>query len=66
MATHSSILAWGIPWTQDPGGLQFIKIKEQNMTKRLNHNQRTVLTQYVFNGKRKDYNNHEQNVIKGL
>ena len=22
MATHSSILAWGIPWTEDPGGLQ--------------------------------------------
>ena len=22
MATHSSILAWRIPWTVDPGGLQ--------------------------------------------
>ena len=22
MATHSSILAWRIPWTEDPGGLQ--------------------------------------------
>ena len=22
MATHSSILAWEIPWTEDPGGLQ--------------------------------------------
>ena len=22
MATHSSILAWRIPWTQEPGGLQ--------------------------------------------
>ena len=22
MATHSSILAWKIPWTEDPGGLQ--------------------------------------------
>ena len=21
MATHSSILAWKIPWTEDPGGL---------------------------------------------
>ena len=21
MATHSSILAWGIPWTEEPGGL---------------------------------------------
>ena len=24
MTTHSSILAWGIPWTEQPGGLQFM------------------------------------------
>ena len=24
MATHSSILAWKIPWTEDPGRLQSI------------------------------------------
>ena len=24
VATHSSILAWEIPWTEEPGGLQFI------------------------------------------
>ena len=24
MATHSSILAWRIPWTEESGGLQFI------------------------------------------
>ena len=24
MATHSSILAWGIPWTEEPGGLRSI------------------------------------------
>ena len=24
MATHSSSLAWGIPWTEEPGGLQSI------------------------------------------
>ena len=23
MATHSSILAWEIPWTEEPGGLQY-------------------------------------------
>ena len=23
MATHSSIFAWRIPWTEEPGGLQF-------------------------------------------
>ena len=24
MATHSSILDWRIPWTEEPGGLQFM------------------------------------------
>ena len=24
MATHSSVLAWEIPWTEEPGGLQFM------------------------------------------
>ena len=23
MATHTTILAWGIPWTVEPGGLQY-------------------------------------------
>ena len=23
LATHSSILTWRIPWTEEPGGLQF-------------------------------------------
>ena len=26
MATHSSIFAWGIPWTEEPGGLQSIGV----------------------------------------
>jgi len=25
MATHSSILAWGIPWTEEPGRLQSVE-----------------------------------------
>ena len=27
MATHSSILAWRIPWTEEPGGLQSMGLK---------------------------------------
>ena len=27
MATHSSILAWEIPWTEEPGGLQSMVLK---------------------------------------
>ena len=29
MATHSSILAWRLPWTEEPGGLQSTGHKEQ-------------------------------------
>ena len=27
MATHSCILAWGIPWTEEPGGLQSVGLQ---------------------------------------
>ena len=27
MATHSSILAWEIPWTEEPGGLQSVGLQ---------------------------------------
>ena len=27
MATHSNILAWRIPWTEEPGGLQSIGLQ---------------------------------------
>ena len=29
MATHSSILAWRIPWTKEPGGLQSLGSQSQ-------------------------------------
>ena len=32
MATHSSILAWRIPWTEEPGGLQQIDCEESDET----------------------------------
>ena len=32
MAAHSSILAWEIPWTEEPGGLQPMRGKELDMT----------------------------------
>ena len=36
MATHSSVLAWRIPWTEEPGGLQSMGAKSQTpTTKRL-------------------------------
>ena len=32
MATHSSILAWRIPWTEEPGGLESMGHKELDTT----------------------------------
>ena len=29
MVTHSSILVWRIPWTEDPGGLQSVGLQSQ-------------------------------------
>ena len=37
MAAHSRILAWRIPWTEEPGGLQSIGRKEVDMTKATEH-----------------------------
>ena len=38
MITHSSILAWKIPWTEEPGGIQSRGCKESDMTERLTLN----------------------------
>ena len=39
MATHSSIPAWRISWTEEPGGLQSMGSQESDTTWRLNHRQ---------------------------
>ena len=43
MATHSSILAWRIPWTEEAGGLQFMRCKESDTTEQL-----TLCTKKLF------------------
>ena len=35
MATHSSIFAWKISWTEEPGGLQSTGSKELGTTEQL-------------------------------
>ena len=42
MATHSSILAWRIPWTEEPGGLQFM------VSKRVRHDRVTNSFTLIF------------------
>ena len=39
MTTHSSVLAWEIPWTEEPGGLQFMGL---NMTEWLNNSNNVI------------------------
>ena len=43
-ATHSSILAWRIPWTEEPGGLQSTGLKELDMTEHTAQNFTEVCT----------------------
>ena len=45
MATPSSILAWKIPWTEEPGGLQSMGSKRvgQDLTTEHTHNKRTII-----------------------
>ena len=36
MAAHSSVLAWRIPWTEEPGGLQSLglqRVRQDTVTK---------------------------------
>ena len=37
MATHSSILAWRIPWTEEPGGLYGPRGRKESDTTELLH-----------------------------
>ena len=37
MATHSSVLAWEIPWTERPGGLQSMGSQDPDTTEQLRH-----------------------------
>ena len=42
---HSSILAWEIPWTEEPGGIQSMGLQELDTTSQLNNN---ILTYSSF------------------
>ena len=44
METHSSIPAWRIPWTEEPGGLQSMGSQESDTTSQLNQQTTTKRT----------------------
>ena len=37
MEIHSSIIAWSIPWTEEPGGQQFMGHNESDITEATEH-----------------------------
>ena len=41
MATHSSILAWKSPWTEEPGGLQAVGLQRVDTTYQLSRHANT-------------------------
>ena len=47
MTAHSNILAWEIPWTEEPGGLQSGVAEESDVTEQLNNRRRRIL-EYVM------------------
>ena len=49
IATHSIILAWRIPWTEEPGGLQFLGSQSQTCLKQLSTHT-TYYWEFVFDG----------------
>ena len=46
IATHSSILAWEIPWTEEPGGLQSMGLQSQ--TQLSNNKSCSPLGYFIF------------------
>ena len=51
MVTHSSVLAWRIPWTEGPGGAVVYGVAESDTTKQLTHTH--TQNQTVSAGQRK-------------
>ena len=49
MATHSSVLAWKMPWTVEPGGLRGAQVvKESEATWRLNSSSSSSSSIYIW------------------
>jgi len=48
MAMHSSILAWRIPWIEEPGRLQSMGCKELDTTERLSVTLKGLIYQWII------------------
>ena len=53
MATHSSILAWEVPWTEEPGGLQSVGLQgvgHDSVTKQPKRTESQIITSLHWQG----------------
>ena len=48
MATHSSIVAWRIPWTEEPGRLQSMGLQSQTQLNQLSTSTMVVFITHTF------------------
>ena len=48
MANHSSILAWRIPWAEEPGGLQSMGCKDLDITEATYHSKHIIYIKVHF------------------
>ena len=71
MATHSSIIAWEIPWTEEPGGLQSMgsrRVGHDLVTKQQawKNNWNSYMTKRVEGIRLKKKTNWTQNIFSNL
>ena len=58
-ATHSSVLAWTIPWTEEPGGLQSMGVtKESDMTEQISTHTHTHTCTHTHSGQLRILTSH--------
>ena len=48
MATHSSILAWEIPWTEEPSRLESVGLRKKKTKKRVGYNLAAKQQHFLF------------------
>ena len=48
MATHSVILAWEIPWTEEPGGLQSMGVQRVRLDQATEHTHTYITVNKIF------------------
>ena len=62
MATHSGILAWGIPWTEEPSRLQSMESQESDMTERLSALEKNFKDIFQLRGESKELGGRIHNI----